>query len=50
LDAYPPKIAEKGRSTIVQPLHHYLGCNSTSTDVSTLVVLQTRNEFEIIPS
>jgi hypothetical protein len=50
LDAFPLKSAEKGHRTIVQPLLHYHFCNSTATVVSTLVVLQTRNEFQITPS
>jgi len=50
LDAYLLKSVEKGHSTIVQPLLHYFGCNTIVTVVSMLVVLQTRNEFQIIPS
>jgi hypothetical protein len=44
------RAQEKDNSTIVQPLLHYHVCNSIDAAVSTLVVLQTRNEFEIVPS
>jgi len=42
-DVYPLKSAEKGHSTIVQPL-------STATAVFTLVIRYSWNGFQIIPS